>query len=324
MAWLRRLLGLPPTRVGDDAPSDHPDLPTLSPDRLKVRRVGGRIATIDAIDFIGQHASSPSGRFTLLWQDRASINGVMRGGRYVLLDEGRLLLDAAMARPQDGKVTDDGTFILNDWGSSDELAGTFYAFATDGRQIVSRAFAANLLNNGLSDDGAFAVVQTCNAPGTVDSSVLVVFDLVAGKELACWQPVSGWATGYEFPGGDRVRMLRHDRPSLDYSLQGEFLDRLLWYSDGVSRGEHHVIRDALEQGQVVSGLGPDELRRGALVAVADPDERFRAQSLRLLGEVEELAGDERAALAAYRKALDINPRIGVAKRAAALSRRIGD
>jgi hypothetical protein len=311
------------TRADDVVATAAPGGPTPGADLLKPRKVGGLIATIDAIDFVGQHTTSLNGRFNLLWQDRASINGTVRGGRYVLLDSGRLVVDAPMARPQHGKVADNGTFILNDWGASDELSGTFHAFSSDGGRIASRGFRANLLNNGLSDDGALAVVQTCNAPGSPDSSILAVFDLAAGKELACWQPVSGWADGYEFPGEDRVRMIRRGRPPLDYRLDGEFLDRALWYSDGVSRGEHHVIRDALEHGHAVTGLVPAELRTGVEVALADPDDRFRAQSFRLLGEIEELAGDDRAAIEAYRQALEMNPRIGVAKRAAALSKRIG-
>lgn len=323
MAWLRRLLGMASERSDDIVAASAPGGSTPDAELLLPRKIGGLIATIDAIGFVGQHTTSPNGRFNLLWQDRASINGTLRGGRYVLIDSGRLVVDAPMARPQHGMVANNGTFILNDWGTSDELSGTFHAFSSNGGRIASRRFTANLLNNGLSDDGALAVVQTCNAPGSPDSSVLAVFDLAAGKELACWQPVSGWADGYEFPGEDRVRMIRRDRPPLDYRLDGEFLDRALWYSDGVSRGEHHVIREALKHGQAVTELAPADLRKGAKVALADPDDRFRSQSFRLLGEIEELAGDDRAAIEAYRQALEINPRIGVAKRAAALSKRIG-
>src|SRR3546814_12778985 len=101
----------------------------------------------------------------LLLQDRTSINETLRGGRYVLIQDGRVVLDERMARPQGGKVADNGNFILNDWGASDALSGTFHAFAPNGGHIVSRGFSAHLLNNGLSDDGVLAVCQTCNAPG---------------------------------------------------------------------------------------------------------------------------------------------------------------
>ena len=272
---------------------------------------------------MGQHAESPDGRFVLLWQDRMMINGTLRGGRYVLLDDGRVVADRSMARPQHGKVAENGTCILNDWEASDTLSGTFRAFSADGREIMSRRFSANLLNNGLSPDGRLAECQTCNSPGSADSSVLCVFDLAAGREIACWQPESGWANGYEFPGGDRVRMIRPSGVPLDYRLDGEFLDRRVWYADEVARGTFHVIASALNAGEPVTRLGVDDLRAGAKVAVANPDERWKANSFRLLGEIEELAGDEAAALRAFREALAINPRVGVAKKASVLTRRLG-
>ena len=292
-------------------------------DRIIIKRYGGRIVSVQSIDFMGQVADSPNKRFTLLWQDRMTINETLRGGRYVLVDDGCVVLDERMSRPQDGKVANNGNFILNDWGASDALSGTLHAFAPDGREIVSRSFSANLLNNGLSNDGLLAVSQTCNAPGSPDSSVLCVFDLSQGREIACWQPESGWADDYEFPGGDRVRMIRRTGIPLDYGLDGEFLDRRKWYADDVARGTFYVIKDALKAGEAVTGLALDALRKGATVAIADPDERWKANSLRLLGEIEEHAGDEPAALKAFREALAINPKIGVAKKAAALAKRLG-
>ena len=322
MTWWRSLLGLSQIAT-------RPATSTLAetgpgPKRITVENHGGRIVSVREIDFIGQCATSPNGRFALLWRDHAIINESYRGGRYLLIDDGRVVVDEEMARPQDGKITDGGVFILNDSGPGDELSGTFRAFAPDGRALLTRFFAANLYNNGLSGDGRLAVCQTCNAPDSPDSNILCVFDLAEGREVACWTPESGWANGYEFPAsGDRVRMLRRDREPIDYSLDGTFIDRRKWYGDEVSRGTYHVIREALKAGEAVTGLTLAQLREGGKTAAANSDERFKADSLRLLGEIEEQAGDARAALAAYEEALAINPRIGVAKRAAALRRALG-
>jgi tetratricopeptide (TPR) repeat protein len=324
MTWLRKLLGLNAAADRAGRPRCAEAQPPPPPARVAIKHYDGRIVSARSIDFTGQFAESPNKRFTLLWQDRASINETLRGGRYILLDDGRVILDRRMPRPQDGKVADNGVFILNDWGASDVLAGTFHAFAADGSEILRRAFDANLLNNGLSEDGALAVCQTCNAPGSPDSSVLSVFDLSEGREIACWQPESGWADEYEFPGDGRVRMVRRSGIPVEYSLTGEFLDRQSWYADEVARGVYYVIRDALKMGQPVTGLDLNALRDGAKVAISNPDERWKAESLRLLGEVEEQAGDERAALQAYQQALTINPKIGIAKRAAAISKRLGN
>jgi hypothetical protein len=240
-----------------------------------------------------------------------------------LIDGDKIAVDGRMERPQDGKVADDGIFILNDWGDSQELSGTFHAFRRDGSEILSRRYSANLLNNGLSSDGRLAVCQTANAPGSPDSSILTVFELDAGAEVASWTAESGWAKDYEFPeGGDRIRIVRGDRPSLDYSLTGEFLDRRLWLEDEVRRGTLYVIRKALAEGAAATGLSAESLLAGVRRALADGDERFEAEAWRLLGEIEERFGNERAALGAYERALAVNPKVGVAKRAAALRKAV--
>lgn len=289
------------------------------PRKVSVNFHGGRIVSIPELDMVGERAASADGRYTLIWRDRYWIDGAPVDGRYLLIDGDTVAVDGKMERPQHGKVADNGTFILNDWGDSQQLSGTFHAFRRDGSPIVSRSYSANLLNNGLSSDGGLAVCQTCNAPRSPDSSILSVFDLVAGTVQAEWTAESGWANEYDFPeGGDRVRMLRGDRPSLDYTLTGTFLQRRLWLEDEVRRGTLYVIRKVLGEGEAASGVTFEQLRMGVRRALADGDARFEAEAWRLLGETEESAGNAGAALEAYDRALGVNPRIGVAKKAAAL------
>lgn len=310
MSWLKRLLRSEEARA-------EPARPAIA--RANIESFGGRIVSLPEFDMIGQQVRSANGRLTLVWRDRYCANGRPVRGRYLLLDGDALVVDAGMERPQDGNVADDGTFILNDWGDSQTFSGTFHAFRADGSGILSRTYSANLLNNGLSDDGRLAVCQTANAPGSPDSSVLSVFDLALAKEVATWTAESGWASSYEFPqGGDRIRMIRRDRVSLDYALNGTFLDRRTWLHDEVGRGTLYVIRQALADGEELTGLTFDDLRSGIRQALADDDDRFDAEAWRLLGEIEEAAGDPGPGLAAYERALALNPKIGVAKRAAVL------
>jgi hypothetical protein len=310
MSWLKQLFG------GTEAAGDAVRFP---PVRVTMPVHGRSIVSVPEIDFVGQCVTSANGRFTLFWRDRHWANGTAIEGRYLLVDGDCIVVEGRMERPNDGKVGNDGTFILNDWGASDALAGNFLAFRRDGSLIISRSFCANLLNNGLSDDGRLAACQTANAPNSPDSSILTILDLIAGVVIASWTAESGWASAYVFPeGGDRIRMVRHDRPDLDYSLDGDFLDRRVWLRDEVKRGTLYVIRKALAEGEAATGVSMDALRAGMAVAIADEDQRFVADTWRLVGEIEEAAGDAKAALEAYERALAANPRIGVAKRAAAL------
>ena len=159
---------------------------------------------LPSYNFFGQRSLSPNKRFTLAWSDadESGLRGGARSsgmGRYLLLDGQEVILQGRMERPNDGKVANNGIFILNDWEFTSELSGVFFAFRADGTRILSRRFKANLYNNGLSANGRLAVCQTCNSPSSDDSSVLAVFDLSTGKEIAAWVPESGWATVYNFP-----------------------------------------------------------------------------------------------------------------------------
>lgn len=88
-----------------------------------------------------------------------------------MLEHDRLICEGRLERPQDGKVANDGTFILNDWMFGEGLKGRLVAFRRDGTAILARDIAANLMSNGLSNDGQFAICQTANAPGSPDSCV---------------------------------------------------------------------------------------------------------------------------------------------------------
>lgn len=54
-----------------------------------------------------------------------------RGG-WILLDAGKVIAEGGMQRPNDGKVANNGTHVLNDWGTLETPSGTFAAFAPDG------------------------------------------------------------------------------------------------------------------------------------------------------------------------------------------------
>jgi tetratricopeptide (TPR) repeat protein len=223
-------------------------------------------------------------------------------------------------RPNDGKVADNGTFILNDWEFSSELCGVFRAFRANGKEIVSRRFKANLFNNGLSADGCFAVCQTCNSPDPADSSILAVFDLMAGTELASWHAESGWATFYDFPADHRtIRLGYSDGSRFSYTIDGEFLDRVQWAEAELNKGNLLVVERFVK---AADGNASPELARRLIGSIdvalrnARTDEsRTRAWAYKLRGLCLEKQNELAEALRCYEKALALDPKIGVKRRA---------
>jgi hypothetical protein len=282
--------------------------------QLQVREFSERLITIDALDFVGQFAKSPNGQFRLIWSDR-NPEGTIGGyrteghGRWALLEHDRLICEGRLERPQDGKVANDGTFILNDWMFGEGLKGRFVAFRRDGTVILSRDIAANLMSNGLSNDGQFAICQTANAPGSPDSCLYMLFDLTTAAEIARWEPETGWADGYEFDTVARqVLLIRRDAERVAYRFDGTMINREGWQARRVAAGDLIVIRSLLADASHVHD--DDFVARiiaGLDRAAQDYDVHARARALRIRGELLEETGDGTAALVAYEQALALDP-----------------
>jgi hypothetical protein len=225
-----------------------------------------------------------------------------------------------MQRPNDGKVADNGTFVLNDWRFSNDFSGIFWAFRADGSVILSRSFSANLLNNGLSADGAFACCQTANA-STEDGSVLAVFDLSAGKEISVFTPESGWASDYEFlPEIGTVRLLyAQDGDAFAYGLDGEFTEREKWVATRLDRGDIDIVKRVMDE----AGNQPEPQLAARLLASIEAglrrldarDKYSLSLAWKLKGEILEVLDMPQDALSAYERALTSNPKIGVKRHA---------
>ena len=234
-----------------------------------------------------------------------------------MLEHDRLICEGRLERPQDGKVANDGTFILNDWMLGEGLKGRFVAFRRDGTAILARDIAANLMSNGLSNDGQFAICQTANAPGSADSCLYMLFNLAAAAEIARWEPETGWADGYEFDTVARqVFLIRRDAERVGYHFDGTMIDREGWQARRVAAGDLIVIRSLLADASRVRDA--DFVARiiaGLDRAAQDKDIHVRAPALRIRGELLEETGDGAAALVAYDQALALDPQVGVTRRA---------
>ena len=285
-----------------------------------------RIVQIDQLDLIGMAAMSPDGRYRLVWRDgdpAGRVGGFRHEGlgRVLLIEDDRIVADVACERPNDGKVANDGRFIINDWLLGEGLKGVFRAFAPSGAPIVEQAFAANLVNNGLSQDGRMAVCQTCHAPGSTDHSRLVLFDLDAGTETGRFEPDMGSASSYAFdPDARTVALCYGDGERATYRVDGTMVDRAGWTKRRIAAGDLAVIRDILKG---IDGA-PDDVLAAALeaglrrTAERAPAGWERARAYRLLGELNELLGRRDGAIAAYEAALTLDPQVGVTRRLEAL------
>ncbi|MBX9822113.1 tetratricopeptide repeat protein [Afipia birgiae] len=277
---------------------------------------GDEFIQIPSRDFFGESSRSPNGRFTIAWTDGGPNQS--RRGRYIFLDRGKVVFEGSMPRPNDGKVADNGVFILNDWGAVEALSGTLAAFRPDGKPIIARKLKANLFNNGLSADGRWAICQTANAPSE-DGGRLFVFDLAAGIQISSWQAASGWADQYVFSADGQIIFLEYrDRGSFAYGIDGTFLDRTKWLAAGLQRGDLAIIEELLcETKNLPSRELTDLLLPAinlALAAKQNADAKSQARAHRLSGTCLEAMGNISKALTAYERALSLDEKVGVKRK----------
>lgn len=300
-------------------------------DSLRYRRS----IRIQTRNFYGSctYSASANGRYTIAWYDGHSwidekgVCGFHLGcrdsgyGRYFLLEGNQILVEGKMARPNDGKVADNGTFILNDWGFGSGGKGIFCAFNVTGQKLITKKFGANLYNNGISSDGHFATCQTCEAESS-DDSILTIFDLMQGTEICAWEPDSGWADYYEFiPDG--IRLGYRNVGAFRYTMAGEFLERDIWQDAQLTKGDCENTLAMIERMIKQSDGKPSlelatKLIKGAdraLFMVANADAKKQARAMKLRGiclDAQEVLQD---ALDCYDKALALDSKVGVKRRA---------
>ncbi|WP_066684726.1 tetratricopeptide repeat protein [Sphingomonas sp. CCH18-H6] len=300
--------------------------PTVEP-TLSFGAAGDRFVRIASLDFFGQYRRSPDGRWLLAWRDSndAATHGGYRSsgpGRFYLFEGDRLAAQGRAERPNDGEVANNGSFVINDWLFGDGLKGVFRAYRADGSIIVERAFTANLLNNGIADDGGMAVCQTCNAPGP-DGSLLVIFDLESGHEIAGWVPESGWAASYAFPAEGRIQLRYGNGQAYDYAVDGRFLDRNQWMDAQARSDNVHVLHNLLRGSALSPALSATIIASvDRTLAGSEFNPAERPLALKVRGLCQEALGNLRGALSDYEEAIALDAKIGLKRKAAELRRRL--
>lgn len=306
--------------------SSVPDREASAGSCLTIDKFSSHFIHIPELDFYGQWALSPSGRFRVAWRD-GNDEGTRGGyrmsgpGQVLLLEEDRLVARVRAERPNDCRVADNGTCIVNDWRFGDGLKGRFLAFRADGSQILAHGLEANLFNNGLSDDGHLAICQTAHAPND-DGCKVLLFDLNAGALLAAWHPEQGSAGSYGFDAQGEWVELRYDGgSSVRYGVDGVMLDREAWLEERTARGDVRIIEQLLkEKGEGLTEVEAATLIAGLEVAIAGDHWQLQARGARFKGEILERMGRNAEALAAYEEALLLDPQVGAQRRADKLRR----
>lgn len=325
MSLLRRLFGDNRSVARDADPvvapaSAEPADEETSARRVTLSGISRDWVNVDELDLFGTSRPSPNGRFAIVTgsiiRGEPSSDG-RRDGAYAVLEDRLLRARGTLERPHDGKVADNGAFVMNDWMHSGELVGRFLAFHPDGGQAISHRFGANLACNGISADGRYAACQTLSSPGSLDDTIVALFDVERGDLLARLKPQCGTADGFDFDTGlGRVHVLTRDGDRETYGLDGLMVDRSEWLDRRIARGDLGVIGSILKDSEEhLDAALVQKLRAGLAQAATHGENWSRARANRLDGEMLETLGKPSEALDAYERALLLDPQVGVSRKA---------
>ncbi len=291
----------------------------------------GHAETGDGVYWV-ELSKSPSDLFVLLWRDAPdddSSAGHRAGGlgRYRLIENGAgLRCDGHLERPNDGHVANDGTFIVADWLFTDELRSRLQIFSADGSEMVRRECRANVLATYIEADGRYAAAHLSSNPDDErDDERFILFDLTGRSEA--------WSKPLEIGRPDEVEF---DLPGGALWLTNRSFGRVRYgLADGsvniVELNEHLMVNGdgftilAIVEGEVAAGVAQDrrELLVDACLHAADKlgaYPKYAARALRFAGEIVE-AVDPTRTLGYWDRALVLDPRVGIGKRATALRTR---
>ncbi|MFL1455563.1 tetratricopeptide repeat protein [Marinobacter sp. GN3S48] len=298
----------------------------------------GNFSRISSIDFFGQFKESPSGEWIVGWSD-SDPGGRIGGhrdsghGKYILYNtaEKKLVLQGRLERPNSADIANNGSFSIEDWHFGSELSGTFYVFSCSGDELVKKKLSANILNSAVSNNGLFAVCQTANAPSGGDGNLLVGFNVKSRYEAFSINPPTGWAEAYKFDEeNSRFGVVLRGVGTFFYSSDGVLLEpqnfdlarlRSNRYEVSLFASEEIVKSDNSSQELVEEALRASSK---ALTAGAEENANWKAMALKVKGLAHERLGNDEEALAAFDAALEINPKIGVKRKANAIRKRLDE
>jgi len=221
-------------------------------------------------------------------------------------------------------------FEQEPWSVPNTAMSVFCAFNVTGQKLITKKFKGNLYNNGIAFDGRFAACQLCSVDSRYDSA-LVIFDLIQRVEIDFWVPESGWADYYDFSTDGLVSFGYKNLGAFRYTMSGECLELDNWQDAQLSKGNCDgalaMIERLLKQADGKPSIElASKLLKGVdrvLSMLIDADFKKQAKALKLRGICLDAQGMLHDALDCYDKALMLDLKIGVKRRAEQIRKNLG-
>lgn len=299
-------------------------------------RSSNGVVEVESLDFVGSGASSSDGVYMIACRGQ----GDQTNDDFVLLRNDEVVLHGQMpGRLSEGVVSNNGTFVLEQFATPQTRPTVLWAFDPSGNVLFKRRFNSGVLHMAVSDDGEFCLAHSFPSL-EARRETLVLVDLrncsvVFDKEAACDRVHS-----YQIDENRHVVIADcGDLGKFTYDFTGKFLER-----DAYEAAKEAAWKASLKQTWKIEDASAIDLYRMAVVKREqywdDPSSRdravawlekalkmgldacpdYKARAFKILGEALELSGGGAKALYFYEEALKLDPKIGLKRKLAQLKK----
>lgn len=301
----------------------------------EVSYIGKRVISIPSIQFTGKYAVSPNYEWTIAWSDSDSITG--KGGyresgkgSFALIHNGKPCVVGKMERPSLAKVTNNGTFLVNDILFGDNLASVLSIYDNCGNVIISHHFSAKMFSTGISACGLYAACQLCFSD--YEDSGKMAFFSIERKELI-WKarPYPEWVETFNFDIDKRHLIIEYSkgrRYTIDFD--GRPLEAEKYEEDTISSGDLYSAIELLKQrsSKAMDEMNSDEIEINRarflklLPHAKNSEPAYPAKIHRYIGEIDEYKKEYLSAIQNYEQAITYDPKVGVKRKLLILQKKV--
>jgi tetratricopeptide (TPR) repeat protein len=290
---------------------------------LDIRSESCLIISLGELRIFCEYTKSDNGQYTLAFCDGdpfKHIGGHRQEGKgfYFLIANNVFAVMGQIERPNDGKVANNGWFIINDWLFTDNPESVAYCFDNKGDIVIQKKLKANLLANAISKNGSFALFQTANSDNDYGNNLLF-YDLKTQQLLWKKKCDFAWPKKYSILEDERkINLHFTDIGTVSLDWEGNIIDRQeyqLKYVSSLSGNRLVYESIGLLSGTITNQTLINLLEKGVNDNNTSPN--TKAVGYKFLGELFETENLQKA-YAYFEKALECNPKIGLKRKLLAL------
>jgi tetratricopeptide (TPR) repeat protein len=239
-------------------------------------------------------------------------------GKTIFINQNELFIINALERPNDGKLAENGTFIINDWVASSVHCGIFYVFNSKAEVLLKSKFNSNLYHNGICESGKYAVVETLYSESD-DQNKIFFYDLNNGELLWERERDAGNIKSFNFDENKNILTVYYANGiNYRHSFNGEFLDNEKLEKKLITRANgYELFRRAEEKMDDLdyknSNISDYDEVLSLLLKASKKDVSLptKARIHRMIGEIYYNYGKTDEALKNFEIALSYDPKVGI-------------